>query len=88
MPGNGANKSSPPRDPQLLPPTAQTFLGEGREARQPVLRVMRWVCGRVNVMGHSPAASGARKHFPPECAHHGSGGAPQMAAEVSPPVME
>ena len=37
MPGNGANKSSPPRGPQLLPPTAQTFLGEGGKAWQQVL---------------------------------------------------
>ena len=50
-------------------------------------RVMCWVCGRVNPMGHSRACSGARKHFPPERSH-GSGGAPQTAAEVSLPVME
>ena len=88
MLGNGAKKSSPPRGPQLLPPTAWTFLGKGRDAGSRRWCVMRWVSGRVNLMVHSRAGSGARKHFPPECTHYGSGGAPQMVAEVSLPVME
>ena len=88
MLGNGAKKSSPPRGPQLLPPTAWTFLGKGRDAGSRRWCVMRWVSGRVNLMVLSRAGSGARKHFPPECTHYGSGGAPQMVAEVSLPVME